>query len=704
MGLFMNLKVLELVKLYLLTHAHADHLKGLDSSFSGHPVYCSEITKELLKLNPKYSRSWPSLRPLKENQRHTVPLKDGVSINLTLIPARHCPGAVMFLVESNEKSILITGDIRAERDWVGSLPRNEFLFPYTTSLKKFDNIYLDTTFGYRQEPFIDMKSNYFGLQALCEVMKFYPMDDDTFSFHFADSTIGYEEAWIRIISLFGGKMHSNNDLYKRLELLSNSNEYEYKDRIGKIKSLDPKSKFHCCGIRPSQCSGHISKFPVRLKHSIDISYEDMLNITHPLPWSQFSDVAIFQEELPQGHKIYKIDDIPHLLPNGKDYLLRNEIRFFFSRHSSYEECRHFISLFNVDDVYPLTESPKSWARGFQMKRQFGDLLNKSGDLIYDLHSTAVYGPAPTGLNTPQRIDKFSESFLRSVTDGSRDVAQPSGEFEFRGIAGVHNAAFRQSFTDEEMQFMGQYSHLVREGRHLAGVNQYRVERGIRALGPQYLNRYRDRDHEEHRIDTQDGSDDSDEDDLESAMRKFNRTRSNLNSRRGSFNNNDDDEDHDDDLPGTGVNSNNTVSSSTRVLVPSPPKREPLTEKSVDNTQNQQNGPKRQRTAKTEAPLQVINLDTQQESVVQLEPPVDLESQKAKSSNQLAPKNEPNETTLEAPTRSFLVRRISESPLKSSYERQITDINLENVSRIEQSIVNADGQGFFEYQLKSCKKK
>lgn len=56
----------------------------------------------------------------------------------------------MFLMEGEDgKSILYTGDIRAEEWWVDKLRRHPVLLPYTTGVKTLDKIYLDTSWGWQ---------------------------------------------------------------------------------------------------------------------------------------------------------------------------------------------------------------------------------------------------------------------------------------------------------------------------------------------------------------------------------------------------------------------------------------------------------------------------------------------------------------------------------------------------------------------------
>lgn len=64
------------------------------------------------------------------------------TITVTLIPAGHCPGSVMFLFESGE-NVLYTGDIRIR---VNELKKYKELYDSLGNVKRIDHIYLDTTF------------------------------------------------------------------------------------------------------------------------------------------------------------------------------------------------------------------------------------------------------------------------------------------------------------------------------------------------------------------------------------------------------------------------------------------------------------------------------------------------------------------------------------------------------------------------------
>ncbi|KAM7437994.1 Protein artemis [Porites harrisoni] len=140
---------------FFLSHCHKDHMSGLDSS-AFHDrlmtsktvfVYCSETTQNLLMCNPAYSHLKDYIRSIPLEQQTIIPLFDEKtdeqnSICVTLLPAGHCVGSVMFLFEGQHGSVLYTGDFRLAK---GDVKRISF-FHVNGSIKDIKSIYIDTTF------------------------------------------------------------------------------------------------------------------------------------------------------------------------------------------------------------------------------------------------------------------------------------------------------------------------------------------------------------------------------------------------------------------------------------------------------------------------------------------------------------------------------------------------------------------------------
>eukprot|EP00039_Didymoeca_costata_P012833 m.186748 g.186748 ORF g.186748 m.186748 type:complete len:736 (-) comp15596_c0_seq2:93-2300(-) len=115
---------------YFLTHFHSDHYGGLTSKFTGN-IYCSEGTGNLVAgiLNVPRSKIYPI--PM-----YSPTIVDGVEV--TLLDANHCPGAVVILFKlQSGKLYLHTGDFRAS-SWLTDHPM--------ITGKRINILYLDTTY------------------------------------------------------------------------------------------------------------------------------------------------------------------------------------------------------------------------------------------------------------------------------------------------------------------------------------------------------------------------------------------------------------------------------------------------------------------------------------------------------------------------------------------------------------------------------
>ena len=97
---------------YFLSHCHSDHMLGLSSTelntvFTKNnnvKLYCPDITTGLLLGLDEYSHLKSSIQSLDCETEHciAVPSRQGSGdvsyyVTVSLIPAGHCPGSVMFL-------------------------------------------------------------------------------------------------------------------------------------------------------------------------------------------------------------------------------------------------------------------------------------------------------------------------------------------------------------------------------------------------------------------------------------------------------------------------------------------------------------------------------------------------------------------------------------------------------------------------------
>ena len=139
---------------YFLSHFHSDHYIGLTSSWCHGPIYCSHVTANLVRRQLRVDPKW--VVDLEFDKKVEVPGTQGVEV--TMIPANHCPGSSLYLFEKvvgkgkNPKvqRVLHCGDFRACPAHVQhSKLRPDIVDTITgrnLAQQKLDVCYLDTTY------------------------------------------------------------------------------------------------------------------------------------------------------------------------------------------------------------------------------------------------------------------------------------------------------------------------------------------------------------------------------------------------------------------------------------------------------------------------------------------------------------------------------------------------------------------------------
>ncbi|GMH07195.1 hypothetical protein Nepgr_009035 [Nepenthes gracilis] len=136
-------------QLYFLTHLHADHTRGLSSTWARGPIFCSRITAKLFPFRfPDFNLSL--LRVVEVGSWHTLSLVSLATgspavAEVMAIDAHHCPGSVMFLFRGEFGYLLYTGDFRWEiTSEMANIGRSMLLNALNGS--KVDVLYLDNTY------------------------------------------------------------------------------------------------------------------------------------------------------------------------------------------------------------------------------------------------------------------------------------------------------------------------------------------------------------------------------------------------------------------------------------------------------------------------------------------------------------------------------------------------------------------------------
>ncbi|KAF5626936.1 hypothetical protein F25303_10920 [Fusarium sp. NRRL 25303] len=183
------------------------------------------------------------LKPLPLETPTLIELCPGREIQITLFDANHCPGAVMFLIEGDNRAVLYTGDIRSEPWFVDSISRNPNLIEYTSGIKTIDKIYLDTSFT-ENVPF---QTKAQGIAELLRKVSQYPSDT---IFHLQAWTYGYEDVWLALSKALKSKIHVDD--YK-LRIYGSLRSKTLDSRFDTDIHLTPESPAltgHMCGNTP----------------------------------------------------------------------------------------------------------------------------------------------------------------------------------------------------------------------------------------------------------------------------------------------------------------------------------------------------------------------------------------------------------------------------------------------------------------------
>ncbi|XP_019399210.1 PREDICTED: protein artemis isoform X1 [Crocodylus porosus] len=311
---------------YFLSHCHKDHMKGLrapslkrrlECSLKVH-LYCSPVTKELLLTSPKYKFWETRIIALEVETPTQISLVDETSgekedIVVTLLPAGHCPGSVMFLFQGENGTILYTGDFRLAK---GEAARMELLHS-GKRVKDIQSVYLDTTFC--DPRFYHIPSREECLNGILELVRSWI----TLSrYHVVwlncKAAYGYEYLFINLSEELGTKVHVN-----KLDMFKNMPEILYH------VTTDRRTQIHAC--RHPRDDEYLRGN--RLPCGITSQNGTPLRIISVKPSTMWF-----------GERTRKTDVIVRI---GE-----SSYRACFSFHSSYSEIKDFLSYIRPVNVYP----------------------------------------------------------------------------------------------------------------------------------------------------------------------------------------------------------------------------------------------------------------------------------------------------------------------------------------------------------------
>ncbi|XP_038067370.1 protein artemis-like [Patiria miniata] len=297
---------------YFLSHSHADHMVGLDSSkFSQRlhlskriRLYCSEVTREFLLTDRRYVHLESSITSLPIEEPTTVALYNEINgeeeqVLVTLLAAGHCPGSVMFLFEGEAGNVLYTGDFRlAKGEAARMLPLHS-----GNRIKDIKSAYVDTTFCVPEAMYIPSREQ--SRDALLDLVEKQIQQSPTHMVRLAcKAKYGYEYLFVEISKEFNLKVHVSPVVMA---------QYERVPDLAKHLTSDGRStQVHACRY-------------------VDCSMQHATNVLVVVPSTMW-----FTSNARPSDVLKKV---------GHRY------RLCFSFHSSFSEVRDFVGYIRPVNIY-----------------------------------------------------------------------------------------------------------------------------------------------------------------------------------------------------------------------------------------------------------------------------------------------------------------------------------------------------------------
>ncbi|XP_053377930.1 uncharacterized protein LOC123530295 isoform X2 [Mercenaria mercenaria] len=317
---------------YFLSHLHEDHTAGLGEKIflkrlkSNKDIflYCSEVTQVLLVASKKYHHLEPYIRGLSINTPTTVDIPDPLyeekeKITVTLLPAFHCPGSVMFLIEGKEGTVLYTGDFRWEHfniEQMHHLRSGE-------SVKKIKSLYIDTTFCTPESLHIPSRQQC--IEAVCQLVHEWTSISPKHVVNiYLRAQYGHEPLLNAVASKLNKKVHVNEhkvSVYNRIQ------EFH-----GKFTTEGINTQLHACN---KDCMIDVDGESILCREAHDAD-KVLAILPTTMYFTQFQHLTL--------DKIVK-------------KINSNFFRACYSFHSSYTEVKDLLSYLKPERVYPNVKPP-----------------------------------------------------------------------------------------------------------------------------------------------------------------------------------------------------------------------------------------------------------------------------------------------------------------------------------------------------------
>ncbi|XP_043198649.1 DNA cross-link repair 1A protein-like [Amphibalanus amphitrite] len=331
------------VEAYFLSHFHYDHYRGLSKAFPK-TVYCGKVTGNLVLTRLKVPIDRIKMLPMNEPR-----LVFGVEV--TLLDANHCPGAVMFLFKFKDgRAILHVGDFRADPA-MESYPEL-----WNTSI---DRVYLDTTYC---DPVYDFPSQSDILHQCVRIVTEAIQKHAKTLVVCGSYTIGKERVFLAIAEALDCLFWASADKRRTLQCLE---ERAIKRRL---TTEQQRARIHVLPL------GHLTMKTLQNYLKIFQSQYTHIVAIKPTGWEHGKDHEPHGDFKPKVSGNIAIYGVP------------------YSEHSSYSELKRFVQFVQPREIIPTVNVGSAAARA-QMDSIFRGWLSEGRPKPRSLPAPAAPAPA-----------------------------------------------------------------------------------------------------------------------------------------------------------------------------------------------------------------------------------------------------------------------------------------------------------------------
>ncbi|XP_037093637.1 DNA cross-link repair 1A protein-like [Pollicipes pollicipes] len=315
------------VEAYFLSHFHYDHYRGLSKTFPK-TVYCGKVTGNLVITRLKVPAERIKMLPMNEP-------KLVFNVEVTLLDANHCPGAVMFLFKFRDgRAYLHVGDFRADPS-MESYPEL-----WNTAI---DRVYLDTTYC---DPMYDFPSQSDILHQCVRIVNEAIQKNAKTLVVCGSYTIGKERVFLAVAESLDCLFWASADKRRTLQCLE---ERQIKRRLTTDQRL---ARIHVLPL------GHLTMKTLQNYLKIFQSQYTHIVAIKPTGWEHGKDHETHGDFKPKISGNIAIYGVP------------------YSEHSSYSELRRFIQFVQPREIIPTVNVGSAQTRAL-MEATFRDWLREA---------------------------------------------------------------------------------------------------------------------------------------------------------------------------------------------------------------------------------------------------------------------------------------------------------------------------------------